>query len=424
MRIGLLKWQMVIVAAVFFGLQGVARGADAKQDIMREADAAIEKSRKGTMIVEAAPNTEVTVEQVRHEFWFGAALSSGAFGGGRMSPQDKEKYLSTFLENFNAAVTENALKWHAMEPRRGKADYAIVDAILKWTHEHQIPLRGHNIFWGTPNMVQPWLNALPNDELREVLKARALDIGQRYKGRFAEYDLNNEMIHGNFYEQRLGKDITLQMAQWVRQGDSRAVLFVNDYDILTGARLSDYYKHIRGLLDQGVPIGGIGVQGHLHGDTFDARVLRSSLEKLAEFKLPIRVTEFNFPGQRSRFYRDRSLRLTDAEERAKAQAITDYYRICFAQDRVEGILMWGFWEGANWIPASSLYKRDWTPLPAAKAYHDLVFKQWWTSWHGRTDARGRCEVRAFYGKHRVTAGGKEQVVELRKAQGRAAVSFK
>jgi len=28
--------------------------------------------------------------------------------------------------------------------------------------------------------------------------------------------------------------------------------------------------------------------------------------------------------------------------------------ICFAQERVEGILMWGFWEGANWIPASSL----------------------------------------------------------------------
>jgi hypothetical protein len=102
----------------------------------------------------------------------------------------------------------------------------------------------------------------------------------------------------------------------------------------------------------------------------------------------------------------------------------DYYRICFAQERVEGILMWGFWAGDNWIPASSLYKRDWTPLPAAKAYRDLVFKQWWTNWQGRTDEKGRCEVRAFYGKHRVTVGGKEQGVELRKAQGNATVSFK
>ncbi|MBM4089795.1 MAG: glycoside hydrolase [Planctomycetes bacterium] len=424
MKTGYFKRALVVVAALVASLPGLARGAEASGDILREADVAIEKSRMGSLVIHAAPNTEAAVEQVRHEFWFGAALANSAFGGGRMSPQDREKYLSVFLENFNSAVTENALKWHSMEPRRGNVDYSIVNAMLEWTDEHQIPLRGHNIFWGTPNFVQPWLKTLPDDELRDVLKARALDIGQRYKGRFAEYDLNNEMIHGNFYEQRLGKDITLQMAQWVRQDDPQAVLFLNDYDILTGARLDDYCRHIRELLDQGVPIAGIGVQGHLHGDTFDAQVLRSSLEKLAEFKLPIRVTEFNFPGQRSKFYRDRTLRLTDAEEQAKARAIADYYRICFAQERVEGILMWGFWEGANWIPASSLFRRDWTPLPAANAYRELVFKQWWTSWRGRTDANGRCEVRAFFGKHRVTAGGKEQVVELRKTPGMTAVSFK
>lgn len=135
--------------------------------------------------------------------------------------------------------------------------------------QHQIPLRGHNIFWGIPNPVQGWLKELPDEELREVVKTRARDIGRRYRGRFAEYDLNNEMIHGNYYEQRLGKEITLQMAQRVRQEDPQAVLYLNDYDILTGNRLEDYLQHIRSLLDQGAPIGGLGVQGHLHGDTFD-----------------------------------------------------------------------------------------------------------------------------------------------------------
>ncbi len=105
------------------------------------------------------------------------------------------------------------------------------------------------------------------------------------------------------------------------------------------------------------------------------------------------------------------VRLTDEEEQAKAKAIVDYYRICFAQPAVKGILMWGFWEGANWIPMSSLYRRDWSPTPAAEAYRDLVFKQWWTTWQGKADAAGRCEVRAFYGRHRVTAGGKETVVD-------------
>jgi GH35 family endo-1,4-beta-xylanase len=392
------------------------------QESAHDLDAAIDQCRKGLLVIEAPPGTEVTVEQLRHEFWFGAALANQAFGE-RMSPEDRQKYLSVFLTNFNAAVTENALKWHDMEPTRGQVNYRTVDAILAWTEAHQVPLRGHNIFWGIPNRVQPWLKAMSDDELRAALQDRALDIGRRYRGRFAEYDLNNEMIHGNYYEQRLGKDITLHMAQWVRQGDSNAVLFLNDYDILTGARLDDYVRHIRTLLDQGVPIGGIGVQGHLHGDTFDPAALRQALEKLSQFNLPIRVTEFNLPGQRSRYFQNRTLRLTDAEENAKAQAIADYYRICFACPRVEGILMWGFWEGANWIPVSSLYRRDWTPLPAAAAYRDLVFRQWWTRWHGRADANGRCDLRAFYGQHRIKAGTKEQVVNLRKPAGKLVVSF-
>lgn len=394
----------------------------AAQEPASDLEAAIGQYRRGTLIIEAPPGTEVTVEQQRHEFWFGAALANQAFGG-RMNVEARDKYLSTFLTNFNAAVTENALKWHDMEPNRGQVNYRTVDAILTWTKEHDIPLRGHNIFWGIPNRVQPWLKSMADDELRETLKNRALDIGRRYQGRFAEYDLNNEMIHGNYYEQRLGKDITLQMAQWVRQGDPKAVLFVNDYDILTGARLDDYVRHIRGLLDQGVPLGGIGVQGHLHGDTFDPTALRNALNKLSQFNLPIRVTEFNFPGQRSRYYRDRSLRLNDAEEKAKAEALAEYYRICFACPKVEGILMWGFWEGANWIPVSSLYRRDWTPLPAAEAYRDLVFHQWWTRWQGRADAKGRCELRAFYGQHRIKAGNQERVVDLRKADGQLRVSF-
>jgi GH35 family endo-1,4-beta-xylanase len=288
--------------------------------------------------------------------------------------------------------------------------------MLSWTDEHQIPLRGHNIFWGIPNRVQNWLKEMPDKELQDTLKERALDIGRRYRGRFAEYDLNNEMIHGNYYEERLGEDITLRMAQWVREGDPNAVLYLNDYDILTGVRLEDYLRHIRELLDQGAPIGGIGVQGHLHGDTFDPKALHHALEKLSVFHLPIRITEFNMPGQRSRFYKDRSLRMTDADEQAKAKALVDYYRICLAYPKVEGILMWGFWEGANWIPVSSLYRRDWTPTPAADAYQDLVFRQLWTRWRGRTDADGKCQVRVFYGRHIIKAGDQERVVHLLRAE--------
>jgi hypothetical protein len=85
--------------------------------------------------------------------------------------------------------------------------------------------------------------------------------------------------------------------------------------------------------------------------------------------------------------------------------------------------MWGFWEGANWIPASSLYRRDWTPTPAAHAYRDLVYRQWWTDWTGKADENGQCQVRAFYGNYRVTVGSKSKVVELKGDVGKGEVSF-
>jgi endo-1,4-beta-xylanase len=388
-----------------------------------DIDQMIRQNRMGQLTIKTKPGARVKVEQVRHEFWFGAAISSSVFSG-RMNAEDVSKYKEVFLSNFNAGVTENALKWHTMEPRKGQVDYSIVDAILKWTEANEIPLRGHNIFWGTPGYVQNWVKELDDKELLETLKNRATNIGSRYKGRFAEYDLNNEMIHGNYYADRLGAGITKEMATWVKHADPDAHLYLNDYDILTGNRLNDYIKHIRDLLDEKAPIDGVGVQGHLHGDSFDADKLRHALDTLAKEGLPICITEFNFPGQRSRIYRKRGVKLTPEQEQAKAKALTEYYRICFAHPAVKGILMWGFWERANWIPQSSLYLRDWTPTPAAKAYRDLVFNKWWTKWEGKADKDGNCHIPAFFGKHRVTVNGSKKTVYLKKSAGAETVSFR
>ena len=385
----------------------------AQGDSMQEA---IADCRTGMLTIRTRPGAKVQVNQTLHEFWFGAAISSGIFSD-RADQADREAYLRIFEENFNAGVFENALKWHSMESRQGEINYAVVDRILEWSEKLGIPVRGHCIFWGIEGRVQDWLKRLDDDALRQALENHARTLAARYKGRIPEYDLNNEMIHGNYYEDRLGPGITADMARWVKESDPDATLYVNDYDILTGNRLQDYVTHIQGLLDQKIPIGGIGVQGHLHGADFDPEQLENALDALAQFGLPIRITEFNFPGQRSKYHGDRTMNLTPDDEAKKAKAIKEYFSICFAHPAVEGILLWGFWEGANWIPQSSLWKRDWTPTPAAKAYRDLVFNQWWTDWEGTADDKGLCEAQVFYGQHRVTVDGQEFTVEISKAEG-------
>jgi hypothetical protein len=130
------------------------------------------------------------------------------------------------------------------------------------------------------------------------------------------------------------------------------------------------------------------------------------------------------PGQRSKYYNEKILVMTPQEEELKAKELVDYYRICFAHPAVEGILMWGFWEGANWIPVSSLYKRDWTPTPAAEAYHNLIFREWWTKVSGSTGSDGTLSTQAFYGKYKVTIDDVSKEIDLNREKGSTIADFR
>ncbi len=406
---------LILLILIYCSYRVSAQYPGINEDIVRH--------RKGVIMVQARPGAVVKIEQISHEFWFGCAISNG-FVGTAMSDQDKQQYQEKFLQNFNSAVTENAVKWANMERQKGQVDYSVVDGILHWTEKNHIPLRAHNLFWGISKFVQPWVKELDDSTLRQTLQRRAETVTKKYKGRFAEYDLNNEMVHGNYYEDRLGSEITKLMAQWAHQGDPDAKLFLNDYDILTGNKLPEYMAQIRKLLGQGIPIAGIGVQGHLHTDTFDRHQVKNALDSLSIFKLPIRITEFNMPGQRSTYYRENIKEMTQEEEELKAKELVDYYKICFAHPAVEGILMWGFWAGANWIPVSSLYRRDWSPTPAADAYHQLIFNEWWTRESKTMDKKGSMSIPAFYGKYKISVNDQSREIDLSKPTGKATVNFK
>ena len=59
---------------VLLGFAAVCAAQDA-------LDESIAKTRMGTLRIRTAPGAKVSVEQLRHEFWFGAALANQMFGG-------------------------------------------------------------------------------------------------------------------------------------------------------------------------------------------------------------------------------------------------------------------------------------------------------------------------------------------------------
>ena len=73
--------------------------------------------------------------------------------------------------------------------------------------------------------------------------------------------------------------------------------------------------------------------------------------------------------------------------------------------------------------ASSLYKRDWTPTPAAEAYKNLIFKEWWTKETGTANRKGDYSVSGFFGKYKITVDGVSKEIDLNKLNRIVIVDF-
>ncbi|UCE08614.1 MAG: endo-1,4-beta-xylanase, partial [bacterium] len=260
----------------------------------------IAEIRMGDIIVKTKPDAEVKIQQVRHEFLFGTAIPNQLVENDEnaMTPEDRKMFLKILAENFNYAVHENALKWYDCEKEYNVVDYSTADRIWQICHDLNIPMRGHCIFWAKDKYIMPWLDELNNDQLRGAVIHRAIDVTKHFKGRIEEFDLNNEMIHGDFFRRRLGYGIINEMAYAAKTGNPDITLYVNDYGILDmGYNASTFITQIENLLDNGVPIGGIGCQGHL-AHSFPtitpAEHVQKTLDKLARFNLPIKITECLF----------------------------------------------------------------------------------------------------------------------------------
>ena len=347
------------------------------------------------------PGVNVEVKQTSKAFPFGAALSPTVLRD--------PKYQEFFLSHFNWAVFENEMKWYSNEGRRGREDYSRADAMLAWCQQHGIPVRGHCVFW-EPERWQPrWLRDLDAGELHAAVEQRMDSIVRRYRGKVVHWDVNNEMLHGSFFKDRLGEGIHAWMFKRAHEIDPQSRLFVNDFNILsvdqnfTKTEVDEYVKQIRQLIDAGAPIHGVGIQGHVwFKDAMDhPEALKNNLDQVAELGLPIWITEFDSAFD---------------DESVNAEALEAVYRTAYSHPSVEGIIMWVLWAGNSWIgPNAGLARLDWNLNAAGKRYAALM-AEWSTNASGVTNADGVFAFRGFHGEYTVTVRGDSQQTAQKKWQ--------
>lgn len=322
----------------------------------------------------------VTIKQLKHSFAFGSAITASQLGN--------TTYTDFFNKHFEWAVFENESKWYYNEATQGTISFADADALMTFCDNNDILVRGHCLFWEVDQFVQDWLKNLSTDALRAAMLKRILDAAGHFKGNFLHWDVNNEMLHGDFYRSRLGDDIAVTMFKETKKIDPGVHCFVNDYSVLAGGETNNYVAQIQRLTASGAPVDGIGCQGHFDagiGVNYD--VLKYRLDILASLSLPIWITEFD---------------ATDPDENARAEKLETLYRTAFSHPSVEGILMWGFWANAHWRGAdAAIVNANWTLNKAGERYESLL-KEWTTEESQTTATDGSVNFRGFHGKYVIT----------------------
>ncbi|TWT66223.1 Endo-1,4-beta-xylanase A precursor [Posidoniimonas polymericola] len=335
---------------------------------------------------QALPAVQVEIVQTKKSFPFGAALSPAVL--------HDEQYKKFFLTHFNWAVFENEMKWYSTEARRGREHYATADAMVQWCQSNGIPLRGHCIFW-EPGKWQPqWLRTLDADAVRESVERRCESIVGHYRGHVRHWDVNNEMLHGSFFRDKLGQDIHAWMFKHAHETDPDAKLFVNEFNILSvdkdfeTTQVDEYVEQVRNLIAEGAPIHGVGIQGHIWSAEAveHPEAIRDNLDRVAELGLPIWITEFDSAFD---------------TEALNADALEAVYRTAYGHPAVEGIIMWVTWSGNSWRgPNAGIAQDDWSLNATGERYESLM-AEWSTKISGQTDANGELSFRGFHGEYTV-----------------------
>ena len=386
-------------------LQTTWAGMEADAPWRAEAAARIERLRKGDLTVQVldaagtpVAGAEVHVRQLRHAFPFGTAAVAGRIMGTR--PED-EVYRRHLGELFNAVVLENDLKWGPWADEWGdRFARQQTLAALRWLHERRFFVRGHVLVWPSWRNLPKAAKALEGDlpALRRMILDRIDDACAATAGLTAQWDVLNEPFDNHDVMDLCGREV---MVEWFTRARQRLPaetrLFINDYGIVAAGGATDtphqrhYEDTIRFLLAQGAPLEGIGVQSHFGGQPTPPATALAILDRFAAFKLPIMVTEFDVNTQ---------------DEAYQAAYTRDYLTLCFSHPAVHGFLMWGFWEGAHWLPQAAMLRTDWTEKPNLVVWRELTRRTWWTDTTVRTGADGRATVRGFKGEYEVGSGGR------------------
>src|SRR6185295_79766 len=268
-----------------------------------------------------------------------------------------EAYL--ILQQFNSLTPENSMKMAPIHPEENRYYWNDADSIVAFAQRNGLKLRGHALCWH--NQTPGWLfkdsagNTVTKEVLLQRLKDHITTVVSRYRGKIYAWDVVNEAISDkpdeylrpSLWYQICGEEYIAKAFEYAHAADPSAVLFYNDYNEINATKREKIYKLVKGLKDAGVPISGVGLQGHWAINEPSKDQLDSTLKKFADLGLKIQITELDisvYPKEHNA--RERKPEDADTAFNAeKENKQIEEYKMCFELFRkyrnvISGVTFW------------------------------------------------------------------------------------
>ena len=302
-------------------------------------------------------------------FLVGAALNAEQFSG--------RDTLGAALvtAQFNAITPENALKWESLHPRPGTYDFTAADQYVAFGERNRMFIVGHTLIWHkkTPRWVFQDSSGQPvsRDTLLERLRDHIQTVVGRFRGRIRGWDVVNEALNEDGtlrptpWLTIIGADYLAQAFRFAHQADPDAELYYNDYALENAPKRRGALDLVRRLRAEGVPVTGVGLQGHNRMDWPTPAQQDTTIAAFAALGVRVMITELDIDvlPRRDRPAADSGLpavapsdlnpyrdALPDSVQRALAQRYAELFAVYLrhAHD-ISRVTFWGVADGDSWL---------------------------------------------------------------------------
>jgi endo-1,4-beta-xylanase len=231
---------------------------------------------------------------------------------------------------------------------------------------------------------------------KEVLLKRLQDhitqVVTRYKGKIYAWDVVNEavaddttrLLRDTPWYRICGEEFITKAFQYAHQADPDALLFYNDYNTERPEKRERIYRLLKKLRDGGVPIHGVGLQGHWSIYEPAEKDLRDAIERYASTGLQVHFTEVDmsvYPWEKNR--REKRPGESDAFTPELEQKQLEQYKKVFRVFRdyknvITSVTFWNISDRHSWLDTYPVRGRKNYPLlfdqqlKPKKAYWEVV----------------------------------------------------